>query len=269
MEKIEVSRLFVLDWDGVGNSKKGGPLVPWNVEALPLLVRAISDVRAKTPQWGFVLDTGRNSEYGLAVAELLGLGENNPGLWSGFEGGLVLCQHTTPWRPVYHPSLVTEEYVRAIKSLEGILLPKVLELGGAKEYKELYLTLNPPLGMPIESFYDWIQDQVQNRTELEYVSCEHSGSAVDFAPHQGAKEDTIEELAARNGVALGDICYFGDGGTDIAVGQKVGTFGSPNNAPDRVKEAADLIATLDAPRGTVDLIRRIALGKKDGIVGLE
>lgn len=263
-----VKHLIVMDWDGCGNSATGGPGVRWILEGVKDLALCIGELNRKAPEWGFVLDTGRDYHYGLALVEALGLMETNPGLWSAFEGGLVLCQHSLPWRPVLHPS-VTKEYMVARTELREFLLPKITERGGAEEEKEVYLTFNPPPDMSIEDFYRRILEHVQGRAELELFNCGHSQTAVDFAPQNGGKEHTIQEIADRNDVLLSNIFYIGDAGSDVRVSPMVGAFGAPGNASEKVKQAAGVVAKEAAPRGTVALIRHHVFGDKWGIEGIE
>lgn len=264
----EIKYLIVMDWDGCGNSATGGPGVHWILEGVKDLALCIEELNRKAPEWGFVLDTGRDYHYGLALVEALGLMETNLGLWSGFEGGLVLCQHKNPWKPIFH-KVVTNEYLEARNSLNAYLLPIILGIGGAEEVKEVCLTYNPPPGTKIEGFYNFILGEIRGRRELEKLTHSSSKSAVDFSPFNGGKEDTIFKLCSLNSVIPKNVFYIGDGGSDAKVFPRVGLSGAPGNANDEVKKAAKVAAKEAAPWGTIALIRHHVFGDKWGIEGIK
>lgn len=260
-------KLIVLDWDGVCNGI-GGPGIRWNARGVADLADCIAEVKGITPEYGFAVLTGRDYRYGLAIVEALGLLETNPGLVSGFENGLILGAHTVPWT-LRILEIVTEEYLKVRERLGEHLRPIIASAGGKEEAKDVMLTFNPPGGMAIGAFYTFLLAKIEGMYSLELVHCSHSNSAVDFGPKGGGKEDTIISLCSANGIALDQAFYIGDGSSDIEAFKKVGRSGAPDNASEKVKEAASVVAKEAAPWGTVALIRHHVFGDKWGIEGIE
>ncbi|MCY3838816.1 MAG: HAD hydrolase family protein [Gammaproteobacteria bacterium] len=85
-------------------------------------------------------------------------------------------------------------------------------------------------GVPIAIVTGRTSDAVARRTSELGVPYLYAGVADKLA--------TLEELAARSGVALDDMAYAGDDLADLAVFGRVGVFlGVPNGHPDVIRQA--------------------------------
>lgn len=257
-------KLIALDWDKCCNGE-GGPGVPWDLNGLATLGATIADVAKKG--FGVCMLTGRGSAYGLAVVEALGLVEHHPGLWSGFEGGLIMSQHTPAW-PCEYAACVDDEYMGARETLEKTLTPGIINRGGKQEKKEICLTYNPPPEMSLGELLKMVKMFVEDAWLNGLVNCTRTNSAVDIWPKGGSKEDNILELCRRNGVDPKNTIYIDDAPGGIPVFNVVGFSGAPANASPEVKDAAGVVAKSVGPYGVSQIIRFVACDDDSGIARL-
>lgn len=232
MKKIEY--LSILDFDGCCNSQTGGPGVPWNLSGMKELAKTI----AKVPDnFGVCLLTGRGAPYGLAVAEALGLIKYHPGLWSGFEGGLIMARHLPDW-PCEYSKCVTKEYLEEREILDITLTSAIKKRGGKQEKKEICLTYNPSSDMSLDELLKMVKEFVEDLHLTNLVNCTRTNSAVDIWPLGGSKENNILEICKKNGVDPKNVLYVDDAKSGIPVFEVVGYSGAPYNVPKEVREAA-------------------------------
>ena len=230
----KIKYLDILDFDGCCNSRTGGPGVPWNLSGMEILAKTIAGV---PDNFGVCLLTGRGAQYGFAVAESLGLIKYHPGLWSGFEGGLIMAQHRPDW-PCEFIACVTKEYLEAREDLDIALTPAILKRGGRQEKKEVCLTYNPPEGMSLDELLEMVKEFAQDLNLTEIVNCTRTNSAVDIWPLGGSKENNILEICKRNNVDTENVLYVDDALSGLPVFKVVGYSGAPYNVPKEVGEAA-------------------------------
>jgi len=215
--------LNILDFDGGCNSRTGGPGVPWDLSGMDVLATTIAEV---PKGFGVCLLTGRGAQYGLAVAEALGLVKYHSDLWSGFEGGLVMAQHRSDWSCEL-TTCVIKEYLEAREDLDITLTAAIKKRGGMKEKKEVCLTYNPPDDMSLDELLKLAQEFVENLHLTELVNCTRTNSAVDIWPLGGSKKNNILELCHKNGVDPKNTLYIDDASSGIPVFEVVGYSGAP------------------------------------------
>lgn len=251
MKTIEY--LSILDFDGCCNSQTGGPGVPWDLSGMNTLAKTIARV---PDNFGVCLLTGRGAQYGLAVSEALGLVKYHPGLWSGFEGGLIMAQHLPDW-PCEYSKCVTKEYLEARETLDITLTSAIKKRGGKQERKEVCLTYNPPPGMSLDELLGMVKEFVRDLNLTETVNCTRTNSAVDIWPKGGSKEENILDLCRRNGVDPKNVFYVDDAKSGIPVFDVVGYSGAPFTKSQDVWNKAQFRAPDlgSAPRETAWVIK--------------
>lgn len=256
---LKMKNLVVLDWDKCCNGE-GGPGVPWDLEGMADLAETI--VKVVKEDIGVCLLTGRGSQYGLAAAEALGLVQNHPGLWSGFEGGLIFAQHVPAW-PCEYAQCVQKGYLTARELLEETLTRTIIKQGGRQEKKEVCLTYNPPDGISLDDLLEMAQEFIKDLRLTGLVNATRTNSAVDIWPLGGAKEDNILEICKRNEVDPKDTIYVDDAKSGIPVFNVVGYSGAPANASPEVRQAAKIISKDNGPRGITQIIQYIIWNGND------
>ncbi|MFA4880768.1 MAG: hypothetical protein WC650_04070 [Candidatus Doudnabacteria bacterium] len=249
----EIKYSVVLDFDGCCNSRTGGPGILWDLVGMAELAKTIAEVPTS---FSVCLLTGRGVQYGFAISEALGLIKSHFGHWSGFEGGLIMAQHTPSWLCEY-ADCVTQEYLDAREILNITLVSEIKKRGGKQEKKEVCLTYNPPDGGSLDELLKIVQDYIGDLKLAEIVKCTRTNSAVDIWPVGGSKEKNILDLCYRNGVDPQNVIYVDDAKSGIPVFGAVGQSGAPFTNAKEVWDAAKIHAPNkgSAPLETAWVIR--------------
>lgn len=267
--KEQTKKLFLLDWDGSVNGV-GGPGEPWNLEGMLELKNKIKEVHKKASEWGFVLVTGRGDDYGYAAVESLGFKETNPELWSCFENGGIFRRHEN-WELKYHP-LITEEVLRALEPFDREIVPALFKLGGQKEDKKICRTIAAPAGTKIEDFFEEAkkifeaQDEASPIVFKNLFDLTHSASSVDFVAKGLGKRAGAIYLSELNMVAGENMVAIGDSTADLEMFAVAGHSGAPDNAAEKVKEEAEVVARDKWPYGVIEIIDYFVFNNSKGVV---
>lgn len=110
-----------------------------------------------------------------------------------------------------------------------------------------------------------LREAVVKRLESVAVSAVWaSSSSMEITHPNATKGNGLEQLCGMLGISMGSVMALGDSGNDITMLQQAGLGIAMGNAPDFVKQAADVCALRYDEDGAAIAIETYALGSEGG-----
>jgi HAD superfamily hydrolase (TIGR01484 family) len=242
-----VIKLFVTDIDGC----LGEPYQPYDLEGLATLRRHAREAGAPTAEHAtpaVSICSGRSYPYVEALTQMLDL--SVPVLFEAGGGRFDPTAAQTTWNPAFTDEVEAKvETVRHWFRTECIPGTS-LSLDHAKRTQAGVVSPDP------EAIVD-----VTTRTEA-FVAEEgldlrvfSTAVSVDVVPPGITKRSGLAWLADHLDVALEEIAYIGDTGSDLEALRAVGISFAPANAEAAVREAVDHVTTGSVLDGTLEAYR--------------
>jgi hydroxymethylpyrimidine pyrophosphatase-like HAD family hydrolase len=178
--------------------------------------------------------TGRPQPYAEAIVQMMGA--FFPGYPSIVENG---CYLYDPVDDVLIPNPAIEGKEGEIKEVKAFLEKEMIgkRLCKAEPGKELCISLNPILGMPIEELFNLVNKTLPPKmSELVFVT--HSASAVDITPKGVNKATGLKFFCERTGIDPANLVGIGDTAGDFPLLEVVGYPACPSNS---AKVVLDLV----------------------------
>lgn len=237
-------KLIVTDIDGCIGRGEGQP---YELETLAHLARMNRAAQQDWTGMAVTLCSGRPAAYVDAMMQVINgflpaVYENGAGLY--FPKGYRFV-----WNPAI-PAAARRTLVQTRELLDAaIVRPGV---GYFQPGKEMSLTL---LAMPGYSL-DQVGHAVRTALEGKNLPCitEISVSTVEIRLPGLDKGTGVKWLASEIGISLTEMVGVGDARGDLVFLNLLGASGTPANAEDDVKAAADYVSSLEYGDGLVDII---------------
>lgn len=240
-------RLIVCDIEGCLMPADKGAARP---ESLAPIADYCHAARVDTNLPPLVFCTGRQAPYAECLAQTIGA--FFPGFPSIVENGAFLYDFAL--NRITASPLIDTETAGKRNRLVSIIDPWLIKTGAVREPgKDVCISLNPPTGQSIESFYTDVKDFLG--AVADGFNINHSRSAVDITPIGIDKAHGVKELAKITGIDPTEMLGIGDTSGDMPMLNLAGLPTCPANATDEVKAIAKYIANTTESAGVIEIIR--------------
>jgi HAD superfamily hydrolase (TIGR01484 family) len=245
--------LIVADIEGCITPPNRGMMNPADVLPIVDYCKAAMSNKNLPP---LVYCTGRQLSYVECVAQLTNA--FFPKFPSVAENGAFL--YDVAQNEVFINPAITEEAKEILPVIRKKIEKILQKFDAQKEYgKEVCLSLNPPVKMPISQFFEEVKQSLSSFSNV--ITITHSVSAVDITPIGIDKASGVKLLSEKTGIQLENMLGIGDTRGDLPMLNIVGMPTGPANASDSVQEIAKYIATSAGPLGVAEILRHFTSWK--------
>jgi HAD superfamily hydrolase (TIGR01484 family) len=246
-------RLIITDIEGCITPPNRGMMTP--ADFLPI-VDYCQKASLDNDLPPLVFCTGRQIPYLECVAQLTNA--FFPNFPSVAENGAFLYDVAS--NEVFMNPAVTPEAQEILREVRHQTEKVREKLNAPKEHgKDLCISLNPPLKMPISEFFEEVRQSLANYSNV--VNITHSASAVDITPFGIDKASGVKFLSEKTGIPLENMLGIGDTRGDLPMLNLVGMPTGPANASKEVREVAKFIADSEGVIGVAEILKHFTSWK--------
>ena len=224
-------RLLLLDIDGCLSE----PYTPFRLDAFARLRACIAraETDPRVPRIG--LCSGRSYAYVEATAQALGL--RAPALFESGGGRFDLPEARITWNRALTPAVEAD-----LNALRAFLLERVVPQSETVSFdygKRSQAGVVSPVPGECDAFVPAVEAHVAEH--FPDLIAYHTPYSVDVVPAALTKARAVADLAAAEGLALGEVAFVGDTVGDAEALRLVGHGFAPANADAAARAAADTV----------------------------